>query len=92
MAPTKQQDENEPTPVDVSDIPEDRPEDPTLTVAINAANERLERKAALLREIQDSRQLCDLLVKSDVGSREQVLWVRTYMPRKLRKTTGTDGE
>lgn len=84
MARPKSEDTVEKVPVDVSDIPEDRPEDATLVVAISAANERLERKAAILREIQDSRQLCDLLIKSDVGSREQVLWVRTYLPRKTR--------
>ena len=76
-----------PTPadIDVKDIPANRPEDPTITQAIETARERLERKADVLKEVQNSRQLLTLLIESNLGSREQVQWVRFFLPRKTRK-------
>lgn len=68
-----------------SSVPANRPEDPTLAKAIETARERLERKAAILAEVQNSRQLTTLLVNDNLGSRDQVVWVRTYLPRKERK-------
>lgn len=71
--------------VDVSDVPTNRPADPTLAKAIETAAERLERKAAVLAEVQKSRNLTTLLVDDNLGDREQVAWVRFYLPRKKRK-------
>lgn len=68
-----------------AEVPNNRPEDPTLAKAIDTARERLERKAAILAEVQNSRQLTTLLIGDNLGSRDQVEWVKTYLPRKARK-------
>lgn len=92
MARTSTADPNEPQTeapqVDVSDIPADRPESQELTNCIEKASSALERKAEVLAEIQSARQLSTLLIENGSGSREQVEWVRTYLPRKKRKTNG----
>jgi hypothetical protein len=85
------QTQTEPTVVDVSDIPEDRPYDETLAKVIESANAALEAKATILAKLQTARQASTVLVGMDVGSREQVAWVRTHLPRKMRKGT-TDGD
>lgn len=91
-AARKQEDTPKVEEIDVSDIPANRPADPTLAKAIETAKERLERKASVLAEVQNSRNLTTLLLGDNLGSREQVLWVRTYLPRKQRKNGGSDTE
>lgn len=76
--------------VDVSDIPEDNPESVELANCIARANTLLEQKAVVLAGIQECRELGTLLTRTGSGSREQVAWIRTYLPRKSRK--GTESE
>jgi hypothetical protein len=73
-------------------VPADRPEDATLAQAILIANKELEEKAEVLGRLQSSRMLTTLLVEKGVGSREQVLWVKQYLPRKKRKSNGAEDE
>lgn len=77
--------------VDVSDIPANRPESQEMANAIENATKALEEKAEVLSRIQSARVLCTLLIENGSGSRAQVEWVRTYLPRKKRKT-GEDGD
>lgn len=92
MPAARKQEDTPAEKIDVSDIPANRPADPTLAKAIETAKERLERKASVLAEVQNSRNLTTLLLGDNLGSRDQVLWVRTYLPRKQRKNGGSDTE
>jgi hypothetical protein len=76
--------------VDVSDIPDDRPESVELANCIDNANHALEEKAEVLSRIQSARMLSTLLIQNNSGSQEQVRWVRFHLPRKTRKTNGVD--
>ncbi len=71
--------------VDVSDVPSNRPESTDLGNAIARANELIEQKAAVLADLQAVRQYCTLAITAGNGSRDQVQWVRFYLPRKKRK-------
>ena len=96
MAPRKQTTEPEPEEtteavvIDVSDIPEDRPESVELRNCIEKAAQGLEEKAEVLARIQSARQLSTLLIENGSGSREQVAWVRQFLPRKKRKVNGQE--
>lgn len=77
--------------IDVTDIPVKREDDQTLQTAIENAKVLLEQKKELLAKIGKVRELCTLLVESEIGSRDQVRWVRFNLPRKTRKTGSVDG-
>jgi hypothetical protein len=78
--------------LDVSDIPADREPDVTLAQKIQFASDVLDRKAELLKELGDVRELCTLLVNTGSGDREQVAWVRFYLPRKTRGKGGNGSD
>jgi hypothetical protein len=96
MAPRKSKDDETPEEttetvvIDVSDIPEDRPDSVELRNCIENAAQGLEEKAEVLARIQSARQLSTLLIQNGSGSREQVAWVRQFLPRKKRKVNGED--
>lgn len=75
-----------------SEVPGDRPESAELATAIASANELIGQKAVVLSALQERRELATLLIRAGSGSREQVAWVREYLPRKSRKGTGGDDE
>jgi hypothetical protein len=66
------------------DVPADQPESVELTNCINRANTLIEQKAEVLAGLQQCRELATLLTQTGSGSREQVAWVREYLPRKSR--------
>lgn len=76
--------------VDVSDIPEDRPESADLATIIVRANDLFKQRAAVQESLQECRLLTSMMTKNGAGSREQVEWVRKYLPKKSR--TDTNGE
>lgn len=80
------------TKIDVSDIPANRPESQELATCIENASKALEQKAEILSSIQGARLLSTLLIQNGSGSRAQVEWVRTYLPRKKRRVNGEDDE
>jgi hypothetical protein len=83
--PRQKNPDTEPEPVDVSDIPEDNPGSEELATLIERAAQLLDDKAEILAQLQSARQLASLLVENGSGSREQVAWVRTRLPRKKRR-------
>lgn len=82
----------EPSEVDVSDVPKDQAESVELTNCINRATTLIEQKAEVLAGIQECRELATLLTRTGSGSPEQVAWVRFYLPRKSRKSNGSEAE
>lgn len=80
------------TKIDVSDIPANRPESQELATCIVNATKALEQKFEILATIQSSRLLSTLLIENGSGSRAQVEWVRTYLPRKKRRVNGDEDE
>lgn len=76
----------------VNDIPNDQVESAELANCIQNANSALAEKAEVLSRIQSARMLSTLLVENGSGSRDQVAWVRFYLPRKTRKTNGVTDE
>jgi hypothetical protein len=78
--------------VDVTDVPADRPESAELATTIQRANTLIEQKQEVLASLQQARELATLLIANGSGSREQVAWVRQYLPRKQRKTNGNGAE
>jgi len=73
-----------------SEIPADRPESVELQNAIERANVALGEKADILARIQSARELATLLIENGSGSQDQVVWVRTFLPRKTRKSDGSE--
>lgn len=71
--------------VDVSDIPEDRAESPELAIAIEKANGLIEQRKAVQEQLHQCRMLGHLLADTGSGSREQIEWLRKYLPRKQKK-------
>lgn len=96
MARTKQEiaetGPKDPSEVDVSDVPANREEAPELTACIERANGLLGQKADILSGIQECRQYGTLTMNMGRGNREQVAWLRFYLPRKTRKVNGQDVE
>lgn len=96
MARTKQEiaetGPKDPSEVDVTDIPSNREDAPELTACIERASEALGRKAEILAAIQECRQYGTMTMNMGRGSREQVAWLRFYLPRKTRKVNGQDVE
>src|SRR5271165_1742071 len=84
-APTTPQEAVEQGIITIDDIPADNPHDDLLAQKIDFATDVLSRKADLLKELQDVRELTTLLIKTGTGSPEQVAWVRFYLPRKTHK-------
>lgn len=82
----------DPSEVDVTDIPTSQPESMELANCIQNATTALEEKAEVLSRIQSARMLSTLLIQNGSGSREQVAWVRFYLPRKTRKANGVEDE
>jgi len=78
--------------IDVSDIDAKAPESVELTNCINRANTLLEQKVEVLAGLQQCRELATLLTQTGSGSREQVAWVREYLPRKSRSKNGDTTE
>lgn len=70
--------------VDVSDIPEDRPADTGLNAVIERANELLEQRKTLQQQFAETRLLANMMINNNVGDREQVEWVRKFLPRKTK--------
>lgn len=75
----------------VDDIPADNPEDATVAQKIDQAILLLEERKTLNEKVSKVRELLTLLTETGSGSREQVAWVRFFLPRKTRKT-GNGGE
>lgn len=82
----------DPSEVDVSDIATDAPESVELANCIDNAGRALDEKSEVLSRIQSARMLSTLLIQNGSGSREQVAWVRFYLPRKTRKSNGAEEE
>lgn len=72
----------------VDDIDANAPENDTMANTIEQASVALGEKAEVLKRVQEARELGTLLINMGNGSREQVAWIRFYLPRKKRK----DGE
>lgn len=73
-------------------VPANSPESVELANCIEKANVALAEKAEVLARIQSSRELATLLTQNGSGSREQVEWVLTYLPRKKRKAGEAEDE
>lgn len=91
MAP-KAKEQAEQTAIDVSDVDANAPESVELANCINRANALLEQKVTVLSGLQECRELATLLTRTGSGSREQVAWVREYLPRKSRNKDGNGAE
>jgi len=75
----------------VNDVPANKPESSELQQKIESANALIERKREVLSELQKFREACTILTETGSGSRDQVAWVRYYLPRKERKKKGDNG-
>jgi hypothetical protein len=85
--------------ISVDDIPVDQEFSQELQKRIDLANVLIEQKRGILAELQEVRQACTILGKTGSGNREQIAWIRFYLPRKKRKegadmslVTGGEGD
>ena len=76
--------------IDVSDIPEDNPEDPVIEQKLEYAEKVREEQLAILEKKSAVRELLTLLVQTGSGSPDQVARIRFTLPRKKRADSGED--
>jgi hypothetical protein len=89
-APKTYQEALEQGMLDVSDVPADRPDDPTVAQKIEFATKVLGEKATVLGKIGTVRNLLHALIETESGSQDQAAWVRFHLPRKIRTKSGTE--
>lgn len=76
--------------ITVDDIPTDQEFSPELQKRIDLANVLIEQKREILTALQEVREACTILSKTGSGNRDQVAWIRFYLPRKTRKGNGQE--